>query len=84
MVCVMSPRLDIIPFMLEQIKMDNFLILVTKDNSLTTVTKTFSNESLMKSYIELKTNAGFTCHKFDYETSFTRESRIIPTTLIKE
>lgn len=58
--------------------MDNLLIVVKKGNSpINSAVKSFTDEIDMLKYIELKTKAGFTCHKFNYDTSFSMESRVV-------
>jgi hypothetical protein len=65
--------------------MDKILVVATRNNSpISAITKTFSDQGLMQKYIELKTNAGYHCHKFNYEATFTKESRITQTTEPKE
>lgn len=65
--------------------MDKYLVLVSKSNStISNVTRTFHDESTMDKYIELKTKAGYACHKFDYDKSFHLGSQLISTNVTKE
>ena len=46
--------------------------------------KSFDDEKSMLDYIELKTRAGMTCHQFNYNASFSRESILIKNSLKDE
>ncbi len=59
--------------------MDKFIILVSKSRSISqfsNVSRTFTDETEMERYIDLKTKAGYHCHKFDYDKTFRLESAL--------
>lgn len=65
--------------------MDKFLVLVSKPNTtISNVTRTFADDLTMDKYIELKTKAGYICHKFNYDKSFHLGSQLIQTTVTQE
>jgi len=59
---------------------DKYLILSRRNGSpLYSTTRTFNDEAEMQSYIEMKTKAGMICDRFDHNSTFVAESRIVKT-----
>jgi hypothetical protein len=61
--------------------MDKYLIKVTKGSSIQFVHQSFPTEEAMNKFIKLKTDAGFICHKYDYDKSFSLGSVLSETTI---